>query len=104
VSCLEAIANLASILTAFLAAGAWIYYTDDRCRKRRKLENYLKGEKDKNTDQGQRTMIHLMSKLRMSQDDILRAAFHSQTVKCTVVANKDTGLATQLLFEYGNPN
>src|ERR1700730_13476050 len=101
-SCLETIANGASILTAGLAGAAWVYYAYDRCRKRHNLENYLKGEKEKGTDKGQRTMVHLMSRLRLSEDEILRAAFHSRAVKCLVVANQDNGRATELLFEYGH--
>ena len=40
---LEVAANIAAILTAIIAAWAYIYYRWSRYRKMRKLEDYFKG-------------------------------------------------------------
>lgn len=97
---LETVANFASILTAIFAFAAWVYYLASRACKQSKLEDYLKKEKAKSNGNYQHTMVHLMANLRMTEDDILRAAFDSPRVRCPVRANKDTKLATEILFEY----
>jgi hypothetical protein len=99
----ETVANIASIATAFFAAAAWLFYLIDRMRKRRKLENYLRKEKlDLNAD-SQHSIVHLMAELRMTEADILRAAFDSCHVRCPVKVDNETGLAGKILFEY-DPN
>jgi hypothetical protein len=111
---LEVVANVASIVTAIVAAFAWGYYRCDLHRKRVALENHLKDEKEKGLvkkdkdvakkrkgreiDRGQRTVRHLTAALAMTKDDVLRAAFDSKHV-ATHVKTKD-GYADKLLFEY----
>ena len=77
---LEISANVASIATAIVALYAYGCY---RCRLRRKrirLEQYLKSEKEKKTDKGQRTVLHLSATLALTDSDILQAAFESKNI------------------------
>lgn len=101
-ACLDAIANLASISTAVVAAGAAIYYWYDRCSKQKRLETYLKAEKVNNPSGKTHTVIHLMAKLGMTEAEILRASFASRHIIHKTRKDDDTGLATKLLFEYSD--
>jgi hypothetical protein len=92
-------ANWAAILTALIALLAYGRYECARNRKRRCLEEYLKAEKAKATNKGQRTILHLVARLSMTEGDVLDAAFRSKRVRC--VTNSDhEGYVAQLLFEY----
>jgi hypothetical protein len=91
---LETIANWASIATAFFAAVASLYWLGDHIVKLRKLSSYLQRSGK------QHSMVHLMARLRITQDEILWAAFHSCHIRCPVRVNDETGLAGEILFEY----
>ena len=97
---LETIANLAEITTALLAAIASVWYWWDQHRKRITLENYLKDEKLANPDNRRHTTLHLMTRVRLTQDEILKASFESSHIARRVHVNDDTHLADDLLFEY----
>jgi len=99
---LAAIANVASILTAFFAAAAWFVYWRDKCAKQKRLEEYLKAVKASNASNKAHTVIHLMAKLGMTDAEILHASFSSRHVIHKVRKDDDTGLAAQLLFEYSD--
>lgn len=101
-SWLEILANLASILTAVVAGGAAVYYWHDSCAKRKRLEQYLKAEHEKNPDKHTHTVVHLMAKLGMTEVEILRASFASPHVLHKTRKDYDTGMAAQLLFEYSD--
>ncbi len=60
---LGTIANIAAILTAVVAVFGYDSYRLDQCCKLRRLENYLKAEKEKNKDHGQRSLLHLMAEV-----------------------------------------
>jgi len=97
---IELIANWSAILTGVVAVGASIIYWCDRWKKRWKLEAYLKEEKDKGKDQGQRGLIHLTRSLAMTEGDILRAAFSSKKIDARARVNKETGFCEELLLVY----
>lgn len=96
---LESIASIASIVTAIAAAWAYGRYLSVLCRKRVRLEQYLKSEKIKNTDRGQRTVLHLSAVLGLTEADILQAAFDSKNI-VRRIEKDDTGKADRLLLEY----
>jgi hypothetical protein len=97
---LQALANLASILTALVAAGAAMYYWLDARSKRQRLEAYLQTEKERNPGKHTHTVVHLMAELGMTEAEILRGSFASLHVVHKTRKDYDTGLAAQLLFEY----
>lgn len=101
-SCLEILADLASILTAVVATGAAVYYRCDARSKRVRLERYLKSEQEKNSNTGTHTVVHLMAKLGMTEAEVLHASFASEHIVHKTRKDDDTGLAAQLLFEYSS--
>ena len=99
-TCLDVIANLASILTAIVAAGAAIHYWCDARSKQKRLENYLRAAHDKNPDKCTHTMVHLMAELGMTEAEILHASFASDSIAHKTRTDQETGLAAQLLFAH----
>jgi hypothetical protein len=93
-------ANWSAILTAVIAVGASVLYWSDCWKKRRKLESYLKKEKENGQDQGQRSLIHLTRSLAMTEGDILHAAFRSNYIEARAKVNKDTGFCEELLLAH----
>ena len=96
---LEVLASLSAIATAIIAAIAYGRYTWERGRKVRRLEQYLRNEKEQDLDMGRRSILHLMAHLRMSESDLLDAAFRSKSVACVTPVNWQ-GRADALMFEY----
>ncbi len=96
---LSIVANWAAILTAVIASGVSFWLWHEQCSKRKKLEKYLRSEKEKLNDKGQRSLMHLMRKLSMTEADIQHAAFRSKSVEPRI-KNGDDGFAETLLFEY----
>ena len=100
-------ADGAALSTAGIALFWSGYYAVGRYRKRRALEDYLKKDRASGKDNGQRTILHLMAKLAMTEGEILRAAFHSKHVARPLAANVKTRRAEAMLLEYVetiNPN
>ena len=92
-------ASWAAILTAIVAVWAYGRYVWVRHQKRTRLEEHLKAEKVSGTDNGQRTILHLVARLSMTENDVLDAAFRSKRVRCVTNSDKE-GYVAQLLFEY----
>ncbi len=92
---LNILANVASIITALIAAGASLYLWCERYGKRKRLEKYLKTEHPR-----AHTVVHLMAKIGMTEAEILHASFASSLVVHKVRKDYETGLASQLIFEY----
>src|SRR3712207_5418868 len=69
------IADLASIATAGLAAWAYWRFRGERRLKLKRLETYLKAERDKGKDQGMRTTLHLVRHVGLTESEILNASF-----------------------------
>ena len=93
-------ANLAAILTALIAIFGYGKYQLDAVFRRKKLENYLKKQKTLGNDQGQRSILHLMAHLGLTEAEILQASFISKQVARKIAKDPDTGYADKLLFEY----
>lgn len=100
------VANIAAILTAAVAASAGIYLCVDLRNKRRGLENYLRRVKlnAKAGDKGQRTILHIMARLGLTEAEILHASFRSNCIKRTLAADKETGRADAMLLEHTDDN
>lgn len=96
---LEIGGDWAAIATAIVAVVAYGRYLHDRREKVRRLEAHLRQEKEMSPDQGLRTVLHLMRHLRMTEADILDAAFRSTMVQCRTLQDEQ-GHAEALLFEY----
>lgn len=93
-------AAVADVATASVAAVAYGRYLSGSTRRRRALEEYLKNERPGKRDagdQGRRTVLHLVSALRMSEEEILKAAFDSKRIRSTTA---ETKRAAALFLEY----
>lgn len=77
------------------------YWCNARSKKKR-LDQYLKAEREKNPNNHTHTVIHLMAKLGMTEAEILHASFASRHIVHKTRKDSDTGLAAQLLFEYSD--
>jgi hypothetical protein len=99
---LEVASYIAAIGTAAVATCAWRKYQRDNATKQEKLENYLKAEKAKQVNQGQRTLNHLMAHVGLSHADILQAAFDSKKIKLTPKESA-RGHAIGVWLEYDGP-
>lgn len=97
-NCIELAANWASILTAAVAVLAYGLFLCERRAKRVRLERHLKSEKEKGDDLGQRTLVHLVRHLGMSESDIMDCAFRSKHVDRK--AKVEDGKAIAILLEY----
>ena len=95
---LEILANIAAILTAMIAVWAYGRFLWERRQKRIRLETHLRDEKN-SADQGQRTVLHLVAHLGMSEAEIVDAAFKSKVIR-RLVSVDDQGRADRLLLEY----
>ncbi len=96
-SLLSVVANWAAILTAVVAFWAYGQFVLSKVQRRRRLEKYLYGVR--NDGKGQKSVLHLMRQLRLTEEEVMEAAFHSKIVEPAVKPAKD-GLAQTLLFSY----
>ena len=85
---LEEASNWATILTAGVAAWGYGSYRWDRCSRRKRLEAYLREEKNQSSTPAH-TMKHLIVKLGMSEAEIYRAIFDSKHVRRLIRSNKE---------------
>lgn len=99
---LTILANVSAIATAVVAVVAAIYLGFDRRNKRVTLEGYLKKEKQeaKGDNKGQRSLLHLMARLGMTEAELLQASFRSKKIARRLSSEKETGHASALLLEY----
>ena len=97
-STLSVLANWAALLTAVVAVVAYFQFVVLQLVRRWQLEAYLKSVRHEG--QGQKTVLHLMRELRMTEDEVMRAGLHSRKVTPRVTSDGH-GLADKLLFEYG---
>src|SRR2546422_10225538 len=95
-SAIEYLANLASILAGIVAVCAWALYGWSGWRKKKKLETYLKSEKEKKQDKGQRSLLHLMANVGLTQSEILQASFKSRYIKRLLTTSSATHLANDI--------
>jgi len=99
---LDTVANLASIVTAVAAVAAWGYFYCSRWQRRHQLERYLKSVKEVATDTevGRRTIMHVSGKLKMTEAQVLEAAFSSANIHCSLGQDRVTGRADCLYLEH----
>lgn len=100
---LDFLDHVAAIATAAVAVYAYATYRWGRRAKRLALERYLALERPGRrygADKGQRTILHLVAELRMSEADIVEAAFDSQKVLILRTQHPQTGLTNGLLFQH----
>jgi hypothetical protein len=95
--------HVATIATAVVAVWAFGAYRWGRWKKRVMLEEYLSKERPRGRygiDTGQRTIIHLMAELRMSEAEILEAAFKSRKILIFRTTDPQTGRSDGILFQH----
>lgn len=100
---LNAASDIATILMACVAIGAYAWYQIDILVKRSRLESFLKGEvkgKRHKDDMGQRTVLFLASQLRMTEAEVLQAGFTSSKIKCVPGYDKEKHRTDVIFFEY----
>jgi hypothetical protein len=99
------VAHVAQILTAIIAACAWARFELSAWWKMKSLEFYLKNEKRyagsrTREDRGQRSILHLMARLRLTESEILQASFKSRHIRRILTSDEATRLAKDILIEY----
>lgn len=96
-------ASIATFVVTFISAMvgicAYIKYRQDLHRKSQRLEQYLRDQKVKGGDRGQRSVIQIVRDVGLTEDEIIQASFRNPRVARRVKLDED-GLAKQLLFEY----
>ena len=100
-------ANVASILTFFItligaAVGIFGYckYQYDLREKSRRLEDYLRCEKEKRQDKGQRSVLRIIRDVGLTKEEIIKISFRNSHVGRRVGSDPETGMADVLLFQY----
>jgi hypothetical protein len=95
-------ADLASVMTAAVAAVAFFGYHWGLARKRRQLEAYLKSEqeRDPNPTKGQPDIVHLIAQLGLTQDEIPQASFRGKHILRIPARDQATHRAVDILFRY----
>ncbi|MGV7121529.1 hypothetical protein [Sphingopyxis sp. 550A] len=96
---LDIIASWAAILTAAVASFGYGRFLLAQCARRKKLEDYLREEKLSSYDMGQRTVMHLMSNLSMTETEVLQAGFQSKKISSSP-GQDERGRADRIFFEY----
>lgn len=100
---LEVTSHWAAILTALVAVVAYARFVCDSWTKRRKLEHYLRDRKTADArvgKLGQRSLLHLIAKLGMTEQELLNASFKSKKIARRLGKDTETGLANVLFLEY----
>jgi hypothetical protein len=100
---LDAASDIATVVMAIVAVGAYGWFQIDILMKRARLEEFLKGEvkgKRHKEDLGQRTVLFLASQLRMTEAEVMQAGFKSKKIKCVPGFDKERHRTDAILFEY----
>jgi len=101
---IEIAGNASAILTALVATLAGVGYKYAAWKKTKCLEDYLRSEKQKNItsreDKGQRSILHLMARVGLTESEILQASFKSRYIKRLLTTSAATHLANDILLEY----
>ena len=83
-------ANIASILTSIIAAGASVVYWANKRSKRTRLERYLKAKKERSPNEAF-SATRLMADLGMTETEIFAASVASRHVARGVRRDRVTG-------------
>ena len=97
------IANIASITTAILASVAWGNFKFEARKKMRKMETYLKEAKESDAKigkRGLRSILNLMARVGLTEDEVLKSSFKSAHIKRALGTEEGSELASVILFEY----
>lgn len=97
---LASLANIAAIITAAVALFGYLAYQIGQCRKRIKLEQYLRSEKQQGSDNGQRSLLHLVANVGMTETELIQASFKSKRIIRRIKQDKNSGLADSILLEF----
>lgn len=92
--------SLSSVITAAVALIAYGRYLAAKRHRRLKLEEYLANERAGgrfHSDEGKRSIPHLMAALRMTEAEIFEAAFENDQVNIHTTVN-GRGHAEDLMF------
>lgn len=95
--------HVASIATAAVAVVAYGQYLWRRWANRRALEAYLAsvaGTKAYGADKGTRSLLHLVAKLRLTEQEIFQAAFTSKKIDSSRSIDPETGDSFTLMFSH----
>lgn len=92
-------ADWAAIATFVVGIFGYLRYLCGLHKKSNRLEAYLRSEKEKEKDRGQRSIIQIIRDVGLTEDEIIQVSFRNSHVGRRVKIGQD-GLATQLLFEY----
>ena len=92
-------ASIGSILTSIIAVGASLVYWAGKRSRRVRLEQYLKAKKEKSSNE-LFSVTRLMADLGMTEAEIFSASVASRHVARWVRRDRQTGFATEVLFQY----
>ena len=92
-------AFIGSILTSIIATGASFVFWASKRSRRVRLEQYLKAKKEKSPNE-LFSVTRLMADLGMTEAEIFSASVASRHVARWVRKDRQTGFATEVLFQY----
>lgn len=95
---LESIGDVATILTAVVAGGAWLQFQWERRQRRIRLERHLRDARNPHGNPA--TTAELMAELAMSEQDIMDAAFRSKRIRRCHRVEGASGRTVAVEFEY----
>lgn len=96
-------ANLCAILTFVLAVFAWVNFKWGEWSQRSRLKDHLRRELEADKPKGkkgQRTLLHIVRYVGLTENEILRASFKCKQIERVVAIDKETGKAKELLFQF----
>lgn len=94
--------DIATVATAVVAVFGYSKYLLEKLINRKRLECYLRCQKEAGTDEGQRSIIHLMARTGLTETEIFEASRNSKHIVRRIKSDPETKLAKALLFEYGS--
>lgn len=94
-------ADACAILTAIIAIWFSIRVKFGEFDRLSKLEKYLKAKRDASNekDKGQRSILHIMARVGLSEEEVLRAIFQRKHIRCLLKSDHD-GYASSILLWY----
>ncbi len=94
------LADIATIATGAVAVWFWFRLRGDVEKRTLRLEQYLLGER-KSGDAGQRSALHLMANLGMTEPQLFEAALRSRHIRL-VPGQDQHGQANRIYFQHTN--
>jgi Ku70/Ku80 beta-barrel domain len=98
-------ADIAEIVTGVIAAAVGGRYLWLGRERRVMMENYLRAERHKdddlgNKEDGVRSVLHLMGYIAMTEPEVLDAALASRNIRSFTSNDPETGRSNALLFQF----